>query len=564
MSYMVLARKWRPKRFAEVVGQQHVVQALVNSLAAERLHHAYLFAGTRGVGKTTVARILAKALNCEQGVVAEPCGVCEACRAIDEGRFVDLLEVDAASRTRVDDTRELLDNVQYAPTHGRYKVYLIDEVHMLSNHSFNALLKTLEEPPPHVKFLLATTDPQKLPVTVLSRCLQFTLKRLTPQQIQDQLQHICEAEKVEAEPEGLKSLAKGAEGSMRDGLSLLDQAIAFGGGRVEREAVDSMLGTIDRFHLNALLEGLAAGDGSALLNEVAALDEQAPNYSLVLDGMMGALQRIAVLQLVGAEALDEDDATLAELANSMPPEDVQLYYQIALQGRRDLAACADWRSAFEMTLLRMLAFKPVSNDTPERTGRETPRMASRSAGPQRVETPKPATRAPASAPLEPSQTPRGAGKHAARKAGPSVPSGASSAAGTDTESWESLLSAADIRGAARQLAENCVIRERGDGRIDLLVAAEKAHLNTDQVRRRLESALSAHLGVALKLTVTPGEPAQPTPAQQRRANETQRMRQAREAIEQDPTVKELQAAFDAVVEADTIEPVGTAEGASRR
>ncbi|MEO2166900.1 MAG: DNA polymerase III subunit gamma/tau, partial [bacterium] len=261
MSYTVLARKWRPRRFAELVGQEHVVKALVNSLAAERVHHAYLFAGTRGVGKTTLARILAKALNCSDGVVPEPCGECDACIAIDEGRFVDLIEVDAASRTKVDDTRELLENVQYAPTSGRFKVYLIDEVHMLSKHSFNALLKTLEEPPPHVKFLLATTDPQKLPVTVLSRCLQFNLKRLTLKQIQEQLQKICDEEGVESEPAGLGALAKGADGSMRDGLSLLDQAIAFGGGQVSAESAGDMLGTIDRGHVLRLLEGLAAGDG---------------------------------------------------------------------------------------------------------------------------------------------------------------------------------------------------------------------------------------------------------------------------------------------------------------
>jgi len=334
MSYTVLARKWRPRRFAELVGQQHVVKALVNSLAAERVHHAYLFAGTRGVGKTTLARILAKALNCADGVVPEPCGECDACIAIDEGRFVDLIEVDAASRTKVDDTRELLENVQYAPTSGRFKVYLIDEVHMLSNHSFNALLKTLEEPPPHVKFLLATTDPQKLPVTVLSRCLQFNLKRLTLKQIQEQLQKICDEEGVESEPAGLGALAKGADGSMRDGLSLLDQAIAFGGGEIRAESVGDMLGTIDRGHVLRLLEGLATGDGSALLKEVAALDEYALDYSAVLDELMGELQRLAVVQLVGYDETQAEHEALQELAAAIPAEDVQLYYQIALQGRR--------------------------------------------------------------------------------------------------------------------------------------------------------------------------------------------------------------------------------------
>jgi len=562
MSYTVLARKWRPKRFAEVVGQEHVVQALVNSLAAEKLHHAYLFAGTRGVGKTTVARILAKALNCAEGVVAEPCGVCDACIAIDEGRFVDLLEVDAASRTRVDDTRELLDNVQYTPTHGRYKVYLIDEVHMLSNHSFNALLKTLEEPPPHVKFLLATTDPQKLPVTVLSRCLQFNLKRLTPVQICEQLERICAAEEVVAGADGLKVLAKGAEGSMRDALSLLDQAIAFGGGTVECEAVEKMLGTIDRLHLVNLLEALAAADGSALLNEVAELDEQAPNYSLVLDGLMGALQRLAVIQLVGPESLTEDDEALQELAAAISPEDVQLYYQIALQGRRDLAACADWRSAFEMTLLRMLAFRPGAADEPERTRapskpagvRAQPRAISESA--RRAAVPSPPADAAAPQPKAPRASPRAALLPEASEPEPApeatVPPGAAE--------WQALLAEADVRGAARQLAEHCIVKQRTAGRIALVVAKDKAHLNTDQVRSRLEARLAEYLGQALKLSITPGKPDRPTPAELRQANETQRMRKAREAIEQDPTVKGFQAVFDAVVEADSIEPVEVAKG----
>jgi DNA polymerase-3 subunit gamma/tau len=557
MSYTVLARKWRPKRFAEVVGQQHVVQTLVNSLAAGRLHHAYLFAGTRGVGKTTVARILAKALNCVEGVVAEPCGVCDACVAIDEGRFIDLLEVDAASRTRVDDTRELLDNVQYSPTHGRYKVYLIDEVHMLSNHSFNALLKTLEEPPPHVKFLLATTDPQKLPVTVLSRCLQFNLKRLTIAQIQEQLAKICSAEGVDAEPDGLRALARGAEGSMRDALSLLDQAIAFGGGQVAREPVESMLGTIDRSHLIKLLQGLAASDGSALINEVAELDEQAPDYSSVLDGLMGALQRLAVIQLVDESPADHDDEALPALAEAISPEDVQLYYQIALQGRRDLATSADWRSAFEMTLLRMLAFRP--------------------AGAEREKHPAGAASEPRRSPTHARARPRDAERAMPPPAGPETGTTAadspapqvSAAVAVPTETpgtaeWLELLSAADVRGAARQLAEHCVVQRLASGRIDLILAEEKAHLNTAQVRARLEGLLAEHLGAPLKLSIAPGRPPEPTPAEQRQANETQRMRKAREAIEQDPTVRGFQAAFDAVVEADSIQPVEAVEGSSQR
>jgi DNA polymerase-3 subunit gamma/tau len=555
MSYTVLARKWRPKRFADVVGQQHVVQALVNSLSAERVHHAYLFAGTRGVGKTTVARILAKALNCAQGVVAEPCGECAACVAIDEGRFVDLLEVDAASRTRVDDTRELLDNVQYAPTQGRFKIYLIDEVHMLSNHSFNALLKTLEEPPPHVKFLLATTDPQKLPVTVLSRCLQFNLKRLTPTQIQQQLERIVVAEDVAAESDALAALSKGAEGSMRDALSLLDQAIAFGGGNVERQAVDAMLGSIDHSHIVAFLGALAASDGSALLNEVAALDEQAPNYSVVLDKLMTALQRIAVHQLVGVDSDSDDDKALQGLAATMTPEDVQLYYQIAVQGRRDLPACADWRSAFEMTLLRMLAFRPGAAAAVGKAGSSSMESAATGSGSRM------ATRA---APTEKAQRSESSGAggdssdnaDSVRKA-PAVSDHAA------TDAWPEMLAAADVRGAARQLAENCIIASRGERELKLILASDKAHLNTDQVRSRLESALASHVGRQLRLTISAGNPSVPTPAEQRKAKESARMRQAREAIESDPMVKGFQTAFDAVVDVDTIEPVEAAEGTTQ-
>ncbi len=538
MSYTVLARKWRPRRFKELVGQQHVVQALVNSLAAKRVHHAYLFAGTRGVGKTTLARILAKALNCVNGIVAEPCGECEACVAIDDGRFVDLIEVDAASRTKVDDTRELLENVQYAPTGGRFKVYLIDEVHMLSKHSFNALLKTLEEPPPHVKFLLATTDPQKLPVTVLSRCLQFNLKRLTLKQIQEQLQMICDEEGVNAEPAGLGALARGAEGSMRDALSLLDHAIAFGGGEVSKESADAMIGTIDRGHVIRLLESLADENGSALLNEVAALDEYAPDYATVLDELMSELQRMAVIQLVGIDEAQEEHEALQKLAATMQPEDVQLYYQIALQGRRDLGAGRDLRSSFEMTLLRMLAFRPRTDETTEKTS--TAKQRSPDSRPS--ESPKPRA-APARSTGTPVDTQRPTGPDTIVSVQPI------------TGDWESLLRAADVHGAARQLAEHCTIKEQSGTRLALVLAKENAHLNTDQVKGQLEAALAIHLGQRLRLDIAAGAPPEATPAQIREAGEDQRMRSAREAIEQDPNVKAVQAAFDAVVETDSIQPM---------
>ena len=360
MSYEVLARKWRPRTFEEMVGQEHVLRALINALDSDRLHHAFLFTGTRGVGKTTIARILAKSLNCEQGVSSTPCGECSACREIDEGRFIDLIEVDAASRTKVEDTRELLENVQYAPTRGRYKVYLVDEVHMLSNHSFNALLKTLEEPPPHVKFLLATTDPQKLPVTVLSRCLQFNLKRLPQEKIASHLEKVLGAEQIRFEKGALRLLARAADGSMRDALSLLDQAIAHGGGALQEATVGEMLGTIDQGRVRALIRHLAADDGEALLQEAGLLSEQGADFLGVLAELLSLLHRIAVLQTVGEMGEEpEEEKALSELARLLSPEDTQLFYQIALLGRRDLPLAPDPRSGFEMILLRMLAFRPV-------------------------------------------------------------------------------------------------------------------------------------------------------------------------------------------------------------
>jgi DNA polymerase III subunit gamma/tau len=360
MGYQVLARKWRPRSFRELVGQQHVLQALVNALDHDRLHHAYLFTGTRGVGKTTIARILAKCLNCETGVSSEPCGQCSACVEINEGRFVDLIEVDAASRTKVEDTRELLENVQYAPTRGRYKVYLIDEVHMLSSHSFNALLKTLEEPPPHVKFLLATTDPQKLPVTILSRCLQFHLKNMDPEKIVGHLQQVLEQEMVPFEQSALWQLGRAADGSMRDAMSLTDQAIAFGGGKVAEAEVRAMLGTIDQSLVYRVLDALAQSNASEMLAAVAHLAEHAPDYSAALAELLSVLHRVAIAQAL-PEALDNshgDRDRILQLAAMLPAEDVQLFYQTALLGRRDLPMSPDARGGFEMVLLRMLAFRP--------------------------------------------------------------------------------------------------------------------------------------------------------------------------------------------------------------
>jgi len=360
MSYQVLARKWRPRSFGEMVGQEHVLKALINALDHNRLHHAYLFAGTRGVGKTTVARVLAKCLNCETGVGSTPCGVCSACVEISEGRFVDLIEVDAASRTKVEDTRELLDNVQYSPTSGRFKIYLIDEVHMLSNSSFNALLKTLEEPPPHVKFLLATTDPQKLPATILSRCLQFNLKNMSPEKIVQHLQNILQEEMVPFEDPALWQLARSADGSMRDALSLTDQAISFGNGKLSEIDVTAMLGTIDHKFIQNILEALVSLDGKKLLSTVSTFAEHAPDYTSALADLQTLLHRVAIAQAL-PDALDNsygDRQQIIEFAGKLAPEDVQLFYQTALMGQRDLNICPVPRTAFEMVLLRMLAFKP--------------------------------------------------------------------------------------------------------------------------------------------------------------------------------------------------------------
>ncbi|MGD8875972.1 MAG: DNA polymerase III subunit gamma/tau, partial [Gammaproteobacteria bacterium] len=434
MSYQVLARKWRPRDFTELVGQEHVQRALVNALDNDRLHHAYLFTGTRGVGKTTIARILAKSLNCETGVTSTPCGKCSACEEINAGRFIDLLEVDAASRTKVEDTRELLENVQYAPTRGRYKVYLIDEVHMLSGHSFNALLKTLEEPPPHVKFLLATTDPQKLPVTVLSRCLQFNLKSLNLQQITGQLEKILQQEVIEAEPGAVRQLALAANGSMRDALSLLDQAIAFGGGGLLEAEVRSMLGTIDRDVVYRLLDALATGDAARALAEVSAADEFAPDYAALLADTISVLQRVALAQTL-PDAIDDsfgDREAVLALAARLPAEDVQLYYQIALIGRRDLSLSPEPRGGFEMVLLRMLAFRPAPAD--------------RSDSP--VATAAAAAPVPASAARS---APVAAGKAdaTANVAPPAPPASA------DAATWAGIVDALSVKGMVREMALNC-------------------------------------------------------------------------------------------------------------
>ena len=523
MTYQVLARKWRPRSFAEMVGQEHVLKALINALDNDRLHHAFLFTGTRGVGKTTIARILAKSLNCDKGIGSTPCGECNACKKIDEGRFVDLIEVDAASRTKVDDTRELLDNVQYTPTRGRYKVYLIDEVHMLSNHSFNALLKTLEEPPPHVKFLLATTDPQKLPVTILSRCLQFNLKRLPRSLIEQHLNRILNQENINFEANAVALLARAADGSMRDALSLLDQAIPFGGGELLEQDVRDMIGAIESRHVLELLTALAEQDAAKLMAVVSELDSQAPDYSFVTEELATGLQKIAMLQVAPSACENWDDReALAPLAETLSPEDAQLFYQIAITGRRDLALAPDGRGGFEMLLLRMLAFRPVTD--------VGPLNVSRASKPQAV---------PAAA----KQTPRS-----------NNTSDVASRAWAEPN-WIELVEELGLRGAAHQLAVNCHYMEREGNIIKLRLGIEHKQLMTDNLVKRIAEALSKCFAEELTVKVDIGEIEEETPAQREARKQAERMEKARSSIENDPNVKALQDMLGAEIRMDTIKPV---------
>lgn len=522
MSYQVLARKWRPRAFADMVGQEHVLRPLINALDQGRLHHAYLFTGSRGVGKTTLARILAKCLNCESGVSSRPCGDCAACREIDEGRFVDLIEVDAASRTKVEDTRDLLENVPYTPARGRYKVYLIDEVHMLSAHSFNALLKTLEEPPPHVKFLLATTDPQRLPVTVLSRCLQFNLKLLGRDRIAAQLGKILAAEQIASEPLALSHLARAAQGSMRDALSLLDQAIAYGAGEVSEADVRGMLGTIERVHVLRLLQALADADAHALLVTVAEIAEQGADFDEVLVELLASLQSLALLQQVPDALDDEEHAALGPLAARVSAEDVQLFYEIALMGRRDLAYAPEPRDALEMALLRMLTFRPVRAVT------QLTSPQPREQVPERAEPPVLAPQGPANA----------------------VPQ-----ASPGTEDWAQTVAALKLGGVVRQLAANCVLRSRDADRVTLRLEPAHGHLLNKARQDRLCEALQEYYGSPVKLSVEIGETAGESPAQLESHRRAERQKAAVQAIEKDPNVTALRETFNADVRSETIQPL---------
>jgi DNA polymerase III subunit gamma/tau len=529
MSYTALARKWRPRSFEEMSGQEHVLRALGNSLQEGRVHHAFLFAGTRGVGKTTIARIFAKCLNCERGQSAKPCGECGACLDIDAGRFVDLIEVDAASRTKVEDTRDLLENVQYMPSRGRYKVYLIDEVHMLSTHSFNALLKTLEEPPPHVKFLLATTDPQRLPVTVLSRCLQFNLKRLPVSVITARLAQILIAEAIPAEPGALRLLAVAADGSLRDALSLLDQLLAFGGGTSVNEAdARNMLGTIDRQQVLQLARALAALDIKALLECARSLEQWSPDYLQLLDELNSLFAKVALLRAAGRPYDDDEDlpvAALQELAASISAEDLQLYYQIGLLGRRDLPQATDQRSGFAMILVRMLAFRP-GND---------------SAAPV-----KPAPKSPKAA-------------VAATAVSQSAPK--SIALPLTGENWPQVVELLDLTGSARQLAVNCALVSRVGALVCLSLDAKSQSIRSRSSEERLTSALSRYVGETLRLQIDVAQSqAAITPARVRDQQSDAQLAAARASLEADPTVAALRAQMGATIFAESIRPNTIEEG----
>ncbi|MBD3670622.1 MAG: DNA polymerase III subunit gamma/tau [Gammaproteobacteria bacterium] len=586
MSYQVLARKWRPRNFREMVGQEHVLRALINALDNDRLHHAYLFTGTRGVGKTTVARIFAKSLNCEEGIGSTPCGVCNTCREIDEGRFVDLIEVDAASRTKVEDTRELLDNVQYAPSRGRYKVYLIDEVHMLSGHSFNALLKTLEEPPPHVKFLLATTDPQKLPVTILSRCLQFSLKRLHIEQIQPHLQFLLEQEEIPFEAAALIDIARAADGSMRDALSLLDQAIAFGAGDIQAEDVRNMLGSIDMGQVLELLQSLVKGDGNELLQVIDGLAQQAPDFSGVLAELITALHNIAILQVVeGAQVGDVGEREqLKALSTAASPEDVQLWYQIALTGRRDLPLAPDARSGFDMVMLRMLAFRPAQAATAPVSASASAGGASPSGKPEAAPAASPVSRAKAALgghDSPPQSPPHKVGQTGAPSQVETRPASSESPAAQadtaleepttpvephqghesmppaqlDAENWADLVNSLELNGMARQFALNCAYKGREGSTIELQLASSHAQLQNNSYLQRLEEALCARYGETLKLHIELIEQATTeTPSQVSSRREAERQQAAQEAIANDPVVRMVIEQFDAQVQMNTIQP----------
>ena len=524
MSYQVLARKWRPKSFATLVGQEHVVRALTHALAEQRLHHAYLFTGTRGVGKTTLARIMAKALNCETGITPTPCGACMSCTEIDGGRFVDYIELDAASNRGVDDMTQLLDKATYAPTRGRFKVYVIDEVHQLSGHAFNAMLKTLEEPPEHVKFILATTDPQKIPVTVLSRCLQFNLKQMPQSAIVEHLSQVLGAEQVAFDPSALRHLAKAAAGSMRDALSLLDQAIAHGAGRVEEEGVRNMLGTVGDDHLYGILDALVAGDIPAMISVADRMEARSLSFDAALQELATLFHRIGLAQFAPDAISDEAERVrLKPYAGSFAPEFLQLCYQIAIHGRDDLGLAPDGYAGFTMTLLRLTAFRPENASLATAAGASA------------------ASSAPAIRPSVIAAEP-------ARSSAPAV-SGPSVAGGADDD-WHSI--SARLPGMVRQLAQHCELVARADGVVRLRLDPARKHLQQHQ--DKLRAALTELWG-SLRLEIEVAAPEDTTPAAKAEGERRVRQEQAVAAIEGDSFVREVVDIFDATIDESTIKPI---------
>src|SRR5258706_5647125 len=539
MSHQVLARKWRPRNFVDVVGQEHVVRALANALDTGRIHHAYLFTGTRGVGKTTLARILAKALNCigpdgAGGITSKPCGVCKACTDIDAGRFVDLLEVDAATNTKVDEMRELLETAQYAPVSGRYKVYIIDEVHMLSKSAFNAMLKTLEEPPAHVEFILATTDRQKLPITVLSRCLQFNLKSLPPSLLAGHLATILDTEKIPYEQPALEMIGRAGEGSARDSLSLLDQAIAYGAGEVKADQVATMLGVLDQTYLFSLLEHLAGRDAKALLAAIARLGERSVSFDMILKDLAGVLAQVALVQSAGPDAVEGPEAAkIASIAGQLSRDDVQLFYQIALLRRRDLALAPDEQSGITMTLLRMLAFRQDAPGGPSIRYEEQP-----------AKTLAPKTRVAAA--------PAGASEPAAAFVVP-APAAQSGGAGFAGD-WPAFVAQQNMSGMAGMLARQCEYLGFDNGVLHLTVPDAHKHLVSKAYQDKLKEGLSPHFGDNLRLSIKVGSAAAATLTPHEDPPRSSQQAAAEAAIAQDPFIKNLQQDFGAEVNAASIRP----------
>ena len=591
MSYQLLARKWRPANFKQMVGQEHVLQALGNALDSNRLHHAYLFSGTRGVGKTTIARIFAKSLNCEQGISSEPCGECSSCSEVDQGRSVDLIEIDAASRTGVDDMRELLDNVQYAPTRSRFKIYLIDEVHMLSKHSFNALLKTLEEPPPHIKFLLATTDPQKVPVTVLSRCLQFNLKRMSKAQILSQLLYLTGQEEIAADESALVQLASAADGSMRDALSLLDQAIGYGAGQVREDTVESMLGSISLDYLVRLLDALSGQQATALINEARQIIDHNPDYQRVCAEMISLMQQIALYQRDPKLIVDDEPGAelLQKYSECWSPEEIQLYYQVMLQGRQDLLICPDEAAGFEMLMLRLIAFspQPAVGDIPREVKKKPELMGAVAACDTEIHSSEvmPATRE-ATAPeltvlqsvarefteseaaeFNAAESPQAESPQAespqaespqaespqaeqnVAKPDTADPEEAGAGYGSEAEAvldWSMLAYRLGLTGIAQELVANSQLRSHADNQIVLQMPGELYELVNDLNRAEILQALQQKLGVSLRLELTASHGLTGvTPLQAKQQREHDERVSAIAAIRDDEMVKKLQHVFDA-------------------